>query len=889
MAKSFESLLTHLISLYEIGTNFQGATMSDNKNLNELVKLLTGSEKIKTTEGVKAIEAAYNIPFPEDLKLLLSAISSGDTEINYNEWRITSEDMTDYTEGNEQNMLEHLISLDQNNYLGTWMLELFSNSIYLGSFGNGDCYFANLNLFEEKKDKGNVEIVYFNHETYDFEFPFADSIESLITINNLLDDIGGDKKIDSGDLKKEMESLKMKINPTWHFRELEEITGIESHYESLNQGKILMFRALWLIYLLRDDGVTGIRQIPDLFALFDHQPIGDVDEFAAGITEENPISSIYWLWYFFFFNKEESLKKVCDAFKKIKSPLIQDSINLVMELQNGRKNLGKIKDIHKLRKNFLKLDLDPERKGERKVESNKAKEKKKKKDKKDKEKAKKIIAKNKIEELPKIAWEYIHDEIIIETIFQYLRDNDSTLQPDFERYDFIIENRHQRDNMLFDFEIEETIGSLFDAQSRLAPLLFIKGIVVAAPEASEAVQHSLEDLLPVEDFEELRHFKYLNQMHFATSDSLETLLIELLPKPEIPHDVVKKMKFEDSIGILAPIFGNMKSRKAVTIFLEYIDVYKERILDKDPNDAARAKNSFNDKIAPILFNAFRKIGDERTIPVLKEYIDTELKNYAIDALIHLGDSDVIPLIQSIVDAEEDLPIKNIMPRILLAYALHKGGKEPDVETAKLALGIVMSKEDANIKLHTMALEIIAKWCPKDEAHKLILSFLEGEHRDVRLGAINALESIGENYSITYCDRAYVDYLYKDKNNGKASLIELLSNPAAVFKHNILRKLADENDTTGFEDIAIEYISNLTRFEHYTNPYIQDTFTKTNYAIYALAKMKIKKFDDYLYTLMAHPNVMFRNNDLFQYKNYEHSDYLSELMKNPPEIKKSSVK
>jgi WD40 repeat protein len=82
---------------------------------------------------------------------------------------------------------------------------------------------------------------------------------------------------------------------------------------------------------------------------------------------------------------------------------------------------------------------------------------------------------------------------------------------------------------------------------------------------------------------------------------------------------------------------------------------------------------------------------------------------------------------------------------------------------------------------------------------------------------------------------------------------------------------------------------MVRFDYYTKGYIIDSFKKTDYAIYALAEMKNKVIDDYLYSLMTHPNVMYRQNDLFKYKNYDHSAYLTKLMKTEPEIRTISEK
>jgi len=240
-------------------------------------------------------------------------------------------------------------------------------------------YFVNFNMLNENKERGAVEVVFFNHETYDLEFVFADSLESFIAVNELLDDLQDsiedefddlddiiddgriDDVIDTEAFTVEMGKLAGKVNLPWHFDGLMDVTMMEPEYETVEQVKYLMYRSLWVIHLLKSDDVMNVGRIPEIFALIKRQPINDIDEFIKSVSAQSMVSSIYWLWYFFFFNKEEYLQKFCEAMKVVPSPMVQDTIELVCELQNGRKELGTIKDIHKLREQFLKLDLDPDR------------------------------------------------------------------------------------------------------------------------------------------------------------------------------------------------------------------------------------------------------------------------------------------------------------------------------------------------------------------------------------------------------------------------------------------------------------------------------------------------------------------------------------------------
>lgn len=328
-------------------------------------------EVIDTVRQVEEIEEVYNIKFPDELEKLLSALIATKRRTYFFEWNFSAEDIMDYSSFKGKNLFEEMVKLDQQNYFGIRMLELFTNSIFFGSLGNGDTYFVNFNMLNENKERRAVEIVFFNHEIYDLEFVFADSLESFITVNELLDDIIDDDMIedtiDTEAFTVEMGKLAGKVNLPWHFNELMNITMIEPEYKTVEQARYLMYRSLWVIHLLKSDDLINMGRIPEIFSLIKHPPINNIDEFIKLVSAQNPVSSIYWLWYFFFFNKEEYLQKFCEALEVIPSPMVQDAIKLVCELQNGRKELGIIKDIHKLREQFLKLDLDPDKEEQRKI------------------------------------------------------------------------------------------------------------------------------------------------------------------------------------------------------------------------------------------------------------------------------------------------------------------------------------------------------------------------------------------------------------------------------------------------------------------------------------------------------------------------------------------
>jgi hypothetical protein len=109
--------------------------------------------------------------------------------------------------------------------------------------------------------------------------------------------------------------------------------------------------------------VHELGAVADAFDLVD-QGEQDLDQvIAAGSLSRYPLWAFYWLWRLFFLNKAEKLRDAIAGASA--NPVVRDMALLVKELQNGRRRLGSIADIHALREDFLKLDLDPDRAEER--------------------------------------------------------------------------------------------------------------------------------------------------------------------------------------------------------------------------------------------------------------------------------------------------------------------------------------------------------------------------------------------------------------------------------------------------------------------------------------------------------------------------------------------
>ena len=93
---------------------------------------------------------------------------------------------------------------------------------------------------------------------------------------------------------------------------------------------------------------------------------------------------------------------------------------LVEELQNGRKQLGSIEDIHALREAFLALDLDPDRAEEREREQEAEAERLAEEQKAaDEKRAAEMLATRKARaSWCDLAWENVGNEVIVEPIYE---------------------------------------------------------------------------------------------------------------------------------------------------------------------------------------------------------------------------------------------------------------------------------------------------------------------------------------------------------------------------------------------------------------------------------------------------------------------------------------
>ncbi|MEZ4458774.1 MAG: SMI1/KNR4 family protein [bacterium] len=314
----------------------------------EFFDLLGAAKRAQSRGMVARLEADLNCTFPPDVRRFLEFRDTHNFGYtNFAEWRIWDADL-DLPDMGVSNRFEQLILLDQQNYLGTAMSEAFMSAVFLGTAGNGDSYFAT-----QAEDEDDFEILYWNHETAQPEFAIADRISTFAFANHLLN------QVEEFDIEEEMGLIEERAHLSWHYSSIEEESGIEPTYNRRGNAMYYFWRANWINYLLRNNQVVKVAGIPDYFIAQIHQGLTWEDVLKFHHIRQTPATQYYWLWRLFWFNKPE-LAQMLELAANAPSPLVRDCGALIAELQNGRKQLGTIQDIHALREQFLALDLDPD-------------------------------------------------------------------------------------------------------------------------------------------------------------------------------------------------------------------------------------------------------------------------------------------------------------------------------------------------------------------------------------------------------------------------------------------------------------------------------------------------------------------------------------------------
>lgn len=310
-----------------------------------------GATPSEPTDLAEVAARYFGQPFPPELAELLTFRSTHRLGFcNYGEWRQWDSDIW-LPRPEDGNLFEQLACMDQDNILGTAMMQYFVGWVPVGSAGNGDLYLACPNVY----DPGRCDVIFFDHETHSIRTFVADSLASLAWVNHCYRQLNDDD-FDLDSLKEDLALVAERTNLPWHYRDLEAETGIEPSMRLSTVALRDFRRCVWIDYLLTR---AHVGEVADFF-----DPERNGGDFATTLKgpylRRRTSTALYWAWRLWWFAKPE-LEACLDALESHPSPIVTDCVALIRELEAGRRALGRIEDIHVRREKFLALDLDPDR------------------------------------------------------------------------------------------------------------------------------------------------------------------------------------------------------------------------------------------------------------------------------------------------------------------------------------------------------------------------------------------------------------------------------------------------------------------------------------------------------------------------------------------------
>jgi WD40 repeat protein len=717
------------------------------------------------------------------------------------EWRIWDDDVW-LPDPEKGNLAEQIITIDQQNYLGTCMLEYASACIFLGTAGNGDAYFAS---FDPRDNNGSAKVIYWNHETNDLEFVLADSLSSLAYANCLLAQVEGSEdeeegKAEPSQIAKGFKHISERARLSWHYRELEEVAEAKGCYEATAPAFYFFYRALWINYLLRNSDVHELSAVTKVFNLVD-QGKQDLEQvIAAGVLSRYPVSAFYWLWRLFFLNKEESLRDVITTTKTSTNPVVRDMALLVEELQNGRRRLGSIKDIHALREEFLKLDLDPERAEERAREQAEQGRLAAEQRAVDERHAAHALATCSTEELVALAWENVGNKVIAEPIYRWMRDHDPKLAADAARADFYFNHSNGSSERN---EVLDALG--WDGDARLAPMLLTLGGSVLAPVAARmGDDRALAAIAPMLDERSTYNHELTLAVeaagHLRAREFVGTLVALIDEFAYAPDDFLGRIKNKALLWALFGALAEIGDPRAV------------------PAMGKIAASGHKDLAARALASLGR-LGDASAVAVVLAALEGPFARPAMFALARLGDGRALEPMETLVARRRGVAAQSIYERLMLDALRSRCGHVISLDNARFALSVVEANKYESVELHETAVDLLARHIEGEERLALLAPFLDAESARIRRLTRLALGTGSSPMPVTFYDRATVDAMFATR--GAEGLRAAFGDPRGVLRHNLVHKAVAENLGMAFESELIAYGRDLLRFEHYTHSYVRD--------------------------------------------------------------------
>lgn len=758
-------------------------------------------------------EAVWGTKMPDEIGATLKAIEKDAGRVLY-EWRpesVLSNPPADV------NLFVELVLRDQENYLGTSFVEALTGQVYLGTYGNGDSHLANVYCQDDlASDRapgpGGPRVMHiFDHEEHSLAFETGKSVARFAYFSAVCRAIR-DEKLSERAAKLALERVRGSIAPSWHFKSTITEAGVddfEGFTEDLPYARLWYARGLWLVYLLRADGVVGVEDIKGMF-FPDHNPPleGEVHERWSKSARRLVPTALYCMLRCWLFD-DPKLEAYLAIGRAHASRLVRDAAAFIDDVLAGKRtSLGKIADLAKHKARFQALDLDPAREEARKTEAEaraRAVEEA------------RARAKERAAALPDpvaTAWAELEDAPAHEAIEARLR-GEPALAATFAAIDFVLGRKFVRENLVLDHERDEELEWLgMHGDPAVLPLL-VGTLVRPRIETEEGAKVAIWNAHPNATGELLAAFG-------------ERLDRRALPALRELLDVQEKYEWRRARAVtLLGLLGDAESLPALERLAAWLPTndFGEAIARKD--------------LVIALPRAFARIGDARAVPALKTMLSAtdktadDARGWVAEALGSLGAVDAWrEMMRRAANAErkpaawllwsvgvlgakaDEATKREILDQVrgfkpmrsafyldlVQAGVLARLGAPPtadgDDAQPRFAGGLAAMLERAfttpaydaetTTQQEAWALRVVGV---TDASTARATAFLRRDDPVLRSAAREALERRGEKVpAARYLHRAEVARL--EKEGGVSALVAALRDEAAIYRHVVAGRLGE---------------------------------------------------------------------------------------------------
>lgn len=805
----------------------------------EVLSLKNGP-KIDSRGMLESLEKDHHQTFSPDLRRFLAF---RDTHSfgwsNYNEWRIWDEDL-DPPDFGVSNRFERLILMDQNNYLGTAMAEAFFGGVFIGTAGNGDSYYATPGT-----DPNRSEVVLWDHETASIENVIADSVSSFAYLNHVLGMVE-DEDVDDAHLEAAIARIAPRVNPSWHYSSIFDDSEITPEYSSDNRADYMYWRLIWVNYLLRQDGVRDMSSMRDLFAEQIHTPLNFEEALQYPYVRNTPVTQFYWLWRLFWFAQHDDLKQMIGIAKGAPSPLVRDCATLIEEFENGRTTIGKIKDIHALRQEFLALDLDPARAEDRLREAMENEKRATLELAAQLDEAHDVIATGNDALIVEAAFASIQKPEILDVLYEHLEQSHPDIRAGRKLLAFLEAGGASRENRYYEFEtteIKECLGRMGD---NLLPLLIQRKLWEEVGMSKHP--RAFEFLAPQLHTQEKYHHSLTAAAKGLAAGQFTEHTPEILAKL---RPLILELRWEsgDYLSAISKKDGLRALIEAVGVYGQSEDDLAElqTVIDEGPTET----------LVPALKAASAicaRIGQEPEFlyAALSTLVAKGEARAAYYCYATLGTQRALRVVKEVLEIQSGDAVSLVFERIMLNLLNTKHGGKVNQDLVQFASGIIEKKTFEDGELHLAVLELLEHIQDADFVRPHLWNYANHDDRAVRLRALARLEEMGG--TPMFAHRVLVDEVASSE--GITGLTNLLLDPTVIWKHNVLRKAVEIGVSPDFAAATAKILPQICYFTHYTGGYVSDYHDNLYYAIEAAHAMKDAAVDRVLGELLSRPNTMY---------------------------------